>query len=168
MKAGAEGHRGAVAILAAFLLLTLMAAAAFATGRNLKRELSICGAELSGARAADAAEAGLAWFLAQPPMEAAAPRTAPAGLLDEGPDGAFQVGFDLRIRCLGLLPRRAEDPGAPAERLWQVTSTGRCAPKALDGEAFIQVRELLVADARAPDRPDALRILAWRAVTPTL
>ena len=159
---GIGARRGGVAILAAFLLLSLMAAAAFATGRNLMRELAICADAVQGARAAAAAEAGLAWFLAQPPMapEVHAIRDVPG----VDPGEAFRQRFQLRVRFLGLLPAPAGDPGEPAEGLWQVTSRGHCG---VEGRGdFIQVRELLVADARAPDRPGALRILAWRTVAP--
>jgi len=164
--------RGGVAILAAFLLLAVMAAVAFATVRNLDRELAMAGDALQGARAAAAAEAGLDWFLARwrgealldPARDAGegyrldAPEALPA---EEG--SALRQGFRLRARQLGVLP----GPGPP-ERLWQVTATGR---SGVPGQpAFIQVRELLVAcpesePGEEPLRPQ--RILAWRAVPPS-
>ena len=161
------GQRGGAAILAAFLLLTLMAALGFATWRNLDRELAMVGEAAQGAGAAAAAESGLAWFLdratgADPPSIPAPPE----GLLDEGPESGLRQRFELRIRCLGGLARPGAGPGEePAERLWLVTAIGRCGVKGQAGGDFIQVRELLAAGALAPDRPGPVRILAWRART---
>jgi len=165
--------RGAVAILAAFMLLALMAAVGFATSRNLGRELAMAGDGAQGARAAAAAESGLEWFLARCRGEALLDPArdtgqgygldAPEGLPAEAPGSALRQGFSLRVRQLGVLP----GPGPP-DRLWQVTATGRCG--APGQPAFTQVRELLVASpepepGKEPQRGQ--RILAWRAVPPS-
>jgi hypothetical protein len=162
-------ERGGAAILVAFLLLTLMAAAVFATSRNLIRDQAMGGEALQGTLAACAAEAGLAWFLAQaagnPGGVAGVPAgRAPEGLLAGSSDGAFEQDFDLRIRDLGLLPRPEGDDQDASERLWRVTALGRSALKGQEETGCNQVRELLVAEAR--ERPGELRILAWMTLFP--
>lgn len=162
-------ERGGAAILVAFLLLTLMAAAVFATSRNLTRDLAMGGEALQGTLAACAAEAGLAWFLAQAagnPGGVAAVQAGPApeGLLVGSSDGAFAQDFELRIRDLGLLPRPGGDVQDASERLWRVTARGRSALQDQEETGFIQIRELLVAEAQ--ERPGALRILAWMTLFP--
>jgi len=155
-------ERGGTAIPVAFMLLTLMAGAAFATSRNLARELAVGGTALQGALADAAAESGLAWFLARAAGErgvAGVPSgpAAPPGLLAGASDGALRQGFELRIRLLGALPRPGGE--APVEQLWQVTAVGRSALP--DQPGCLQVRELLVAEAL--ERPGDLRLLAWTA-----
>ena len=128
-----RAERGGAAILVAFMLLTLMAGAAFGTSRNLTRELSMCADAARGARAASAAEAGLAWFLAWAAGDPAglqgvladAERASgrggglalpgPAeGLLDE-PDAPLQTRFEVRIQPLGALaPPEAGEEAPPA------------------------------------------------------
>jgi len=162
-------ERGGAAILVAFLLLTLMAAAGFATSRNLTRDLAMGGEALQGTLAAGAAEAGLAWFLSQaagnPGGVAGVPAgPAPEGLLAGSSDGALAQDFELRIRDLGVLPRPAGDAVEASERLWRVTALGRSALQDQEEAGFIQVRELLVAEAR--ERPGELRVLAWMTLFP--
>jgi hypothetical protein len=163
--------KGGVAILAAFLLLMLMAAAAFATMGNLRRELALGGEGLLGAKAASAAESGLAWFLARSAGDPglSLPTGAgegwrlvpPQGLLAEPLDAFLQQDFEVRIRPLGALPRAGFDAEG-SDQLWQVTATGRCRVKGQGPGGFIQVRELMVASPPAGrDPPQGLRVLAW-------
>ena len=166
----------------AFLLLVLMAAAAFATSRNLVRELATGGAAWQAARAASAAESGLAWFLAWSAedagrelrpllarLEAGAgweEESLPAGSQAGARDSSDRAGFGLRIRRLGSLPRPGPEPGAapmpvpiPPDQLWQVTSTGHCLvdaqAEAQDQAGFTQVRELLFTAPPAAEPPDS-------------
>jgi hypothetical protein len=162
-------ERGGAAILVAFLLLTLMAAAVFATSRNLTRDLAMGGEALQGTLAACAAEAGLAWFLAQAAgnqggVAGVQAGPAPEDLLTGSSDGAFHQDFDLRIRDLGLLPRPEGDAREAAERLWRVTAVGRSALRGQEEAGCIQVRELIAAEAL--ERPGELRILAWMTLFP--
>ena len=178
MKGAVREQRGGAAILVAFMLLALMAGASFGTSRNLVRELAMCADQAQGAKAASAAEAGLAWFLdwadgdpdgfrsvlacaeADPGEERAIP--APAGLPLEEADAALRQGFELRIRSLGALPPAAADRPGPAGRLWLVRCAGRSALRGRGPEGFTQIRELLVASPPA-GAPGSIRILAWRA-----
>jgi len=157
-----RSQRGGAAIVVAFMLLTLMAALGFATCRNLDRELAMLADAQRGARAADAAESGLAWFLARAAVTGVpCPLAAPAGMLDEDPASGFRQDFELRVRCLGGVPQTGTGAGAgPAERLWQVTAIGHCGARGQTEGDFIQVRELVVAVAGGPGR--RLRILSWR------
>ncbi|MDR3671027.1 MAG: hypothetical protein P4L36_09285 [Holophaga sp.] len=151
---------GAVALLAAFMLLTLLAGVGFATSRNLIRELPMGGNAQRGAEAAAAAESGLAWFLAwcgsadgrQALDSGQEPALAP-GLLPETPGSRFRQSFQLRIQLLGALPRPGDAPGAPTERLWLATAVGRSALEGEDRSGFVHVRELLVA-VPAPVPPE--------------
>jgi hypothetical protein len=141
----------------------------FATSRNLIRDQAMGGEALQGTLAACAAEAGLAWFLAQaagnPGGVAGVPAgPAPEGLLAGSADGALAQDFDLRIRDLGALPRPEGDALEAVERLWRVTALGRSALKGQEETGFNQVRELLVAEAL--ERPGELRILAWMTLFP--
>lgn len=163
------GERGGAAILVAFLLLTLMAAAVFATGRNLIRDLAMGGEALQGTLAACAAEAGLAWFLARaagdPGGVAGVPAgPAPEGLLAGSSDGRFVQAFELHIRDLGALARPEGDGLEASERLWRVTALGRSTLKDREQTACVQQRELLVAETI--ERPGELRILAWMLLVP--
>jgi hypothetical protein len=166
-------------MLVAFMLLVVMAAAGFATSRNQTRELAMAGDALRGAQAAAAAEAGLAWFLAEAataggpldgpgwePGEACA-LDVPELALAESPEAPMQPGSALQVRRLGALPRPGADPegDGPAEQLWQVTAIGRSGPRDPGQDDFTQIRELLVARGGPPGQP-AVRILAWRSVTP--
>jgi hypothetical protein len=175
-----------------FVLLTVMAGVGFATSRNLQRELATGGDARQGARAACAADSGLAWFLALAARDAGLQSwlAAPGSDAGEGRllahreeplagtgDSALQQSFELRIRHLGALPRPEGAPGAAegvADQLWQVTATGRSAVKGQGQLGFSQNRELLVAVPTAPATdpppdpsgrdapPGGLRILAWR------
>ena len=176
--------RGGAALLAVFLLLAVMASVGLATSRNLMRELAICGEALQGARAAAAAESGLAWFLGQCAGEGWRSRLDPvrgagqgyvlapagdllAGFPDQGPDQALRLTFQVRVQFLGALP--PAEAGRAEELLWRVTATGRCAVPGHDEGGFHQARELLLASpGEDPDPPRGPRILAWRAVTPDL
>jgi hypothetical protein len=127
-----------MAILLAFMLLALMAGAAFGTGRNAQRELALCGEAVLGARAANAADAGLEWFLAWSandgprvqaflagleqgagPEDGAPPPDLPRDWeegLGSGPrTGPTRQSFTLRVRHLGSMPR-AEPAAAGPER----------------------------------------------------
>lgn len=64
-RAGRGRAFGGLAILVAFELLGLMAGVAFASTGNVLRELALGGQVAKGVRAAQAAEAGLGWFLAR-------------------------------------------------------------------------------------------------------
>jgi len=177
-----DRRAGAVAILAAFMLLTLMAGVALATTRNLLRELPMAGPWLGEAEAAAAAESGLAWFLAWSAGEAGLQvldagqekvLAPPPGLLPAAPGSPFRQGFRLRIRPLGALAGPGGEAGAP--ELWLVTATGHSAAEGQD-RPFLQVRELVVAVPAASPGPGGpgqepargLRILAWRAEIPSL
>jgi hypothetical protein len=165
---GGGRQRGGAAILVAFALLTLMAGAALATSRNVARELALGGAAVAGAKAAAAADSGLAWFrawheaggeearafpadLAARPAGAAVPVPLPGGAawlpLEGGQD------FKLQVRRLGPFP--ASGPGDPAAQLWQVTATGRFRFPGGAGQPFLQVREWLAAWTPAQDPPEA-------------
>jgi len=146
----ARRQRGASALLAAFLLLTLMAAASFATGRNLLRELASLAECQRGSEAGAAAEAGLAWALARARVAGMQPGLrVPEAVLGPGP---LRLRCTLRIRCLGQL--------APeAGRLWQVTACGHCGPAG--GGGWNQVREMLLAERRTAEGSPAVRVLAW-------
>jgi len=80
-RAGRGRAFGGLAILVAFELLGLMAGVAFASTGNVLRELALGGQVAKGARAAQAAEAGLGWFLARSGWapSAFAPPQAPDG-----------------------------------------------------------------------------------------
>jgi len=176
VKGAGREQRGGAAILVAFMLLALMTGAAFGTSRNLVRELAMCADQVHGAQAAAAAEAGLAWFLdwaaGDPPgcrsilgaegdsgEERSLP--APPGLPLVRPDAGPRQSFELRIRCLGVLPAPAPEGAGPGPgRLWLVRCAGRCAAGGQDPEGFTQIRELLVAAPVSGD-PGGLRILAW-------
>ena len=139
------GPRGAIAILVAFMLLALMAAAAFATSRNLVRELAMAGDVVPGARAAMAAEAGLDWFLAwssaaggrgdegiQPFLAGLAETPGGGGgsplplasggserLFFQPVDSVARQDFELRVRHLGAWSQpgmgRGGSAGGPAD-----------------------------------------------------
>jgi hypothetical protein len=174
------GERGGVAILLAFGLLALMAAAAFATGNNVIRELALGGEAVQGARAASAADAGLDWFLAwaagagggraEPPPDL--PADGAAGLFTAPGDTLARQGFALRVQPLGPLAQpgmgrreaawgRADPESLAPDQLWRVTATGRCElldrPGPADAgrprQVFRQVRELLVTAAQGSGAP---------------
>ena len=158
-----RAQRGGAAILVAFLLLTLMAAAVFATSRNLTRDLAMGGEALQGTLAACAAEAGLAWFLAcadrlrgdwaGPAMD------VPPGLLDAAEPGPLRQDVQVRLARLGALPW----PGAAdlAGQLWLVRATGHCGIRGQGRRGFAQVRELLI-QAPPEGASGGLRVLGWR------
>jgi hypothetical protein len=157
-----------LALLAAFLLVALMAAAGFAAARNVARELATCAIQARTAEAAAAAESGLEWFhawAAGPAGQAWLAGLAPGAEAEapEPPGAPFRV----RLRHLGRVPE--PDPGAdpPADAgeaageperaaaLWLVTAEGasRADPD------YLQARAALVA-ARPGSAP---RRLAWFA-----
>jgi len=166
------GERGGAAILVAFTLLVLMAAAALGASRNVVRELGLCGQMAQGAKAAGAAEAGLDGFLAwacgtgEPlgrlvgvPVPALPPAVA-AGELAGPPAAGTRLGFEVRARRLGAWPQPGTgrgagwgvaDPDPPQpDQLWLVTATGRCevpGPAAAGSQGFRQARELLMTAA---------------------
>jgi hypothetical protein len=139
------GPRGGIAILVAFMLLALMAAAAFASSRNLVRELAVTGDGVPGARAASAAEAGLDWFLAwssaaggerdeglqaflaglaeAPGGEGGHPPPLASGgserLFSQPAGSLARQDFELRVRHLGAWPQpgmgRGGTAGGPAD-----------------------------------------------------
>jgi len=140
----AAPQRGALAIVLAFMLLVLMTGAAFATNRNVVRELILGGELVQGAKAAAAAEAGLDWFLAwsagpgntggdwsNPLLAgletgasgAGAPEATAtvvgAGLLAKAPDSGARQGYRVRIQHLGSLPQctlgQGGHPAGPAD-----------------------------------------------------
>jgi len=163
-----RGERGSVTLLLAFSVLALATVAVFALHRNLLREWAMEGDALQGARAGLAADAALAWFLAewttpapglpgglQPDLVLA----VPAGVLPEAPP--WRVEGDVRVRFLGELPG-APDPGLDA---WRLTLQGRVQVRSggrIQG-TYTQTRQAYVVTPRggAGARP-ALR--AWRVV----
>lgn len=56
-------ERGGIAILTVLMLLVLATVVAFAMGRVTIRELTVSGTSWQGAKASEAAEAGLDWFI---------------------------------------------------------------------------------------------------------
>jgi hypothetical protein len=110
---------GGLAILVAFELLGLMAGVAFASTGNVLRELALGGQVAKGARAAQAAEAGLGWFLARSGWapSAFAPPQAPDGPgapdLPEAPK-APEARSDRQAPDVTALLAALEGPGQGA------------------------------------------------------
>lgn len=167
MTAGRE--RGGAAILVAFLLLTLMAGAVLATGRNVLRELAAAAEAGPAAGAEAAAESGLDWFLAwagaEPgalrallePLEAGQPgaRAELAAPDWAGPGEPLDQAFRVTVQRLGAWP-------GTAEQAWRVTSAGTCRPRGSGPvPPFRQVRELICTTPEGD--PWTVRVLARRA-----
>jgi len=149
------GPRGGIAILVAFMLLALMAAAAFATSRNLVRELAWSSA--AGGERDEGIQSFLAGLAEAPGGGGGNPPPLASGgserLFSQPADSLARQDFELRVRHLGAWPQPGmgrggaaggpADPSAiPPDQLWQVTATGRC--RVAGGRVSRQVRELLV------------------------
>jgi hypothetical protein len=164
-----KSARGAVAVLAAFLLLALMAGAGLATSANVLRELAMGADAGLGARAAGAADGGLEWFRAwsagggagpgafmarlegQPPGVEIALPGPPRRMAGEPGATALEADLDLCLRRLGVWP--GQGGAGPVRHLWAVVATGRCRT---GGREFVQARELVFSApaAAAPESPE--------------
>ena len=121
-----SGERGSATVLLAFAILALATVALFSVHRSVLREWAMEGDALQGARAGLAADAALAWFLADwtspapggtPPPETVL-RVPASALPDLAPLG---VEGEVRVRFLGALPG-AQDP---AWDVWRLLIQGR-------------------------------------------
>lgn len=90
------GERGGIPIILALILLSIMSAGALSMASSSIRELSITGSVSQGAKAAEAADAGLDWFIVWAHPFNAEPKlggTGAAGLLSSALNGLKTTDF---------------------------------------------------------------------------